>query len=1543
MAASIPFQRGSNISFQRARTKIGIQYFDFVFPTQQIEISDTLIGIPYNLQEVRRSWGVLQLIHTVDMSHPVIPSPTSDQRIMENSSNWLGRLPTQRSASVPARAESSDSSGTSTGTVVRASIPRTNGHRPSYGGTIHPAVHPGERLSSGPSIPQYSQQPQGSHTRNQRSALHTNGYAAAQHLMRQRPHSQQQQPPVHILNTNGSAPPSGARQTFSNGQRGGSSYRSSQAIALKAQWRDWARLGLRLHPVPLHTTTFDLWQHFKPYGQIIFIDLEDDVHAARTGVAYVHFSPPPTKECWGTSSQINIQGQSVKVKISLLPQRIEQVQSPGGQLYDSKLSLTPKSLRFGILVSENTMMDMRTLENSLKGDFSLTVDLRYRSLEIQFACDIKDPRREDPSIKGSQPNIKDSPIGAMECTSEYKAQISFTHLTKLIQIKDDDEDTWSLVISLSSPPVFYKKQEYGRSHSKNISSWGEKDAWNRTVDVSYDTSWFKEEAISLPRTHQYIDIGRWTTYKLTFTKADLAAWDTMKHVLQDFNIDTDSATTSAFSTIPAQVSNIWEILEPQVSIDTANANLALLAGTEDVHLPYDVRYQLEVCLSQGILNEVNIEADFLRGLADLSSSRSARRDRARDLLTYVAESHTQELADGPRKVADKRVYDPMSLFQNRKAMSHYPEIGLPEHCVWIRKVVVTPSTVYLSTPTPEPSNRILRHYSSFADRFLRVQFTDELVKGRIFPEPESEQNNALFNRIFRALRNGLQIGGRHFQFLAFGNSQFRENGAYFFSPTDHITCDNIRSWMGEVNHIKVVAKHAARLGQCFSTTRIPKGIPIGQTVKEIADIERNGWCFSDGVGKISPDLAKYIAKHLKLTKKNVPSAFQFRLGGCKGLLVCWPDLSFNEIHIRPSQKKFKASAQNIEIIKSSRYAVATLNRQTITILSTLGVPDAVFVKMLQTQLAGYNGALEDPTIAMKLLSRYVDQNGITTNIAQMIVDGLMQEKEPFFMSILQVWRAWSLRLLREKARIVVDKGAFVFGCLDETFTLRGHHKPTGSVDKDLELPQIFLQIPNPNAPIGEDDKYIVVTGLCVVGRNPSLHPGDLRVVEAVDVPQLRHLRDVVVFPATGDRDIPSMCSGGDLDGDDFFVIWDPELIPPSSEWNYAPMHHDSANTPKELPRDVRPSDLIQFFVAYMKNDSLSSIAMAHLALSDRLGPKDPMCVELAQLHSKAVDYPKSGQPAHLKRSLRPKKWPHFMEKPNRYVSTKILGQLYDLVAAVDFKPNYNGAFDERILRRYRLDEEVLRNARIIKKQHDKALRQIMNQREIATEFEVWSTFVLTKPRVGNDYNMQETMGGIVSRHRERFKTACVKVAGSREPSILCPLIAATYRITWEEVQVALQTSPELFTILDRDTARRKEVMESMPLISFPWIFEHELGRIANMRGDPELDRIPQVTPSLFDEDKGEDEDKDKDEYERLVAAGLMVGDLEDGSEGDGELNGDGASSSTESRDQQALSPATATAAATKTEEDMVGEVVEEDIVEMEDEDNGMDALEKLVL
>ena len=64
----------------------------------------------------------------------------------------------------------------------------------------------------------------------------------------------------------------------------------------------------------------------------------------------------------------------------------------------------------------------------------------------------------------------------------------------------------------------------------------------------------------------------------------------------------------------------------------------------------------------------------------------------------------------------------------------------------------------------------------------------------------------------------------------------------------------------------------------------------------------------------------------------------------------------------------------------------------------------------------------------------------------------------------------------------------------------------------------------------KDKPMQVLEGPVLVFRNPCLHPGDLRLVEAVNLPELASYRNVVLFPATWSckSSLADQCSGGDL-------------------------------------------------------------------------------------------------------------------------------------------------------------------------------------------------------------------------------------------------------------------------------------------------------------------------------------------------------------------------------------------------------------------------------
>ena len=81
--------------------------------------------------------------------------------------------------------------------------------------------------------------------------------------------------------------------------------------------------------------------------------------------------------------------------------------------------------------------------------------------------------------------------------------------------------------------------------------------------------------------------------------------------------------------------------------------------------------------------------------------------------------------------------------------------------------------------------------------------------------------------------------------------------------------------------------------------------------------------------------------------------------------------------------------------------------------------------------------------------------------------------------------------------------------------------------------QVFVQYSAVETRADRDDKddefnknkKIVLRGPVVVTRNPCLHPGDVRQLEAVDVPGLCHLVDCVVFPRQGSRPHPNEMAG----------------------------------------------------------------------------------------------------------------------------------------------------------------------------------------------------------------------------------------------------------------------------------------------------------------------------------------------------------------------------------------------------------------------------------
>lgn len=324
-----------------------------------------------------------------------------------------------------------------------------------------------------------------------------------------------------------------------------------------------------------------------------------------------------------------------------------------------------------------------------------------------------------------------------------------------------------------------------------------------------------------------------------------------------------------------------------------------------------------------------------------------------------------------------------------------------------------------------------------------------------------------------------------------------------------------------------------------------------------------------------------------------------------------------------------------------------LNRQMITLLSSRGIPDNVFLALLERMVHSLVNALVDNTMAQQLLASSVDIGYDEFSFApmaaayNMLVAGISVTQDAYLQGTMTAMYNRMMVDLQTRSRIFVPESVTLMGIMDETMT--------------LQPGEVFFQLS------GEDTVDTASLKRVLVGRSPSLHCGDYRILTPRSVPALSHLFDVVVFPALGDRPHPNEMSGGDLDGDIYFVVWNKALIPAT---DHAPASYCAPSQPPTKPGGVTVEDIQDFFVDYIRNDNLGQIANAHLVLADTSssGALCAECEQLSALHSTAVDFLKTGVPADFPASLRPSKYPSFMNKVNKvsYESSKVLGRIHQI-------------------------------------------------------------------------------------------------------------------------------------------------------------------------------------------------------------------------------------------------------------------------------------------
>ena len=256
----------------------------------------------------------------------------------------------------------------------------------------------------------------------------------------------------------------------------------------------------------------------------------------------------------------------------------------------------------------------------------------------------------------------------------------------------------------------------------------------------------------------------------------------------------------------------------------------------------------------------------------------------------------------------------------------------------------------------------------------------------------------------------------------------------------------------------------------------------------------------------------------------------------------------------------------------------------------------------------------------------------------------LSQRAIFSVVLLHTTVSNNLYQLVTRAHIRVQNARYMFGIVDEY--------------KVLNEGQVFVQITN------EDGSKTVLEGSIAITKNPCRHPGDLRVFEAVNNKSLRHHSDVLIFPQQGSRPHASEISGSDLDGDEYTVIWEPDLIPTTP--NPSPYAYDSGPSPIPLDRVVTREDRLKVILDICAQDNLGRLSNIHLVIADKLGIHSEDAVSLAGGLSQELDSVKSGQHPYTAEQIKEINMiagtarPDYMQAGDyeEYQSDKILGKLY---------------------------------------------------------------------------------------------------------------------------------------------------------------------------------------------------------------------------------------------------------------------------------------------
>jgi len=369
---------------------------------------------------------------------------------------------------------------------------------------------------------------------------------------------------------------------------------------------------------------------------------------------------------------------------------------------------------------------------------------------------------------------------------------------------------------------------------------------------------------------------------------------------------------------------------------------------------------------------------------------------------------------------------------------------------------------------------------------------------------------------------GHKATSTHYKFFGHSPTQLRSRHCVLYSTdleSQHGSYEQILAKFGTFS-MNNVSKRASRIGLLLSSA-VPAVLLNDAQIVEIEDIEHDNFNFTDGCGLISPDIAAKITVYpyphqYEQQVHQFPSVYQIRFKGCKGTLMLDETLT-NKIALRKSLIKFtwnpEKTQNQLRIVEDGKAVsfpncYSLLNLQYIRLLSTLGVPDDVFLRKLDTYFEELSRILHDQEVQVRYLCAYrrydLAERILTTNSVNKetlrVLKGYqmtcrMQKPRKSRSERTFGDKTNKTRQEKIKVKFPLDQCRLVFGVADTS--------------RQLEYGCCYFQ------PTIRGKPTVLEGNQVVVAKSPSYHVGDIRVLECVNIPECRHLVDCLVFPVNG--------------------------------------------------------------------------------------------------------------------------------------------------------------------------------------------------------------------------------------------------------------------------------------------------------------------------------------------------------------------------------------------------------------------------------------------